>query len=470
MNALSRFILLSAVFIAASLRGETLDLIPEDFSIAKQLKFNDVVLTKQKTWWQKHYVRGLGLAPFDTGIIAVPKPYAPADQGGSKSNRNEVLVAGFDSNGNNKILTESEFADYALADVIPGRSEDSTHKNDLDTVPFPFPLIFFRIQDDITSKPMDSEPGTFLWENDQNANRQSTMLNAALITDMYFAGVGGFGRYSSEGMFHLQLAIEAERFDSGKTTPDIDIRRYSAFAEFSPGGLLGIRSIRKDHPRQLMTIGWTYEDDMVADVQRNSFQLKYTPSFNLPGSFLDMFVGERSFFDGLFQFFDPEKLKKREGAIATASDQSETQGQKADKALSKAEQLSRERMNGLRSQTAPLMSKQEFKHFFYLRPNVGLDYGDASISSVLRTGIPDLNLLYTVETGLSFFHEAVHFGYRLTGYTGLSEGRTNVGHEFFVRAAPSGWPVQMFATYRQGKIAPSFTSVDVVQIGVGVKF
>ena len=347
---------------------------------------------------------------------------------------------------------------YPLSDVIPVR-ENGEH---LSGHPF-IPLVFFRVQDDLNSKPFDAQPGSVVWTNDREAGGESTMINAALLVDMYFSGVGkvpgkgfNFFGFSSDNMFHLLLGAEVERFDSGGASAEVDIRRYSALMEFSPGALFNLPSVSGDagKARQTMTLGWTFEDDAIQDAHRHSLQLRYAPVFNLLGS--DMFIGARSYFKKLADFYSEDEIQRN------------LEGEKVAKVATSG--MSSAVVQADKANAAVGTGKQPFNSYFYLRPKVGLEYGSVSASSVLSGQVPDLALNYLIETGISFAKESAQIGYRLNGVSGIGSKGTHMVHEFFAQVTPHGWPGRIFCTYKSGEVAPSFVDIDVLQVGLGVKF
>ncbi len=413
---------------------------------------NALSVDVEKSWWHQHYVTGLGLAPFSTGIKAVPF---------LENQRSSGPLLGYDKNKPNLTIKPDAIKGkiyYPLSDVIPARTDGGEYLSGYQYLP----LIFFRIQDNLNSKPFDAQPGSIVWTNDREAANESMMINAALLMDMYFPGVGSGNRnlfgFSSDNMFHLLIGAELNRFDSGGAAAEVDIRRYSALMEFSPGALLNLPTVGGEagKARQTMTLGWVFEDDVIQDAQRHSIQLRYAPLFNLLSDKLHMFVGARSYYKKFFDFYSEEEVSK--------------ELQKANDAKIAISGLSSAVVQADKANAAVATGDQPFNSYFYLRPKVGLDYGQVSSSSVLKGEIPDLTLNYLIETGLSFNKETFQIGYRLNGVTGIGKSGTHVIHELFAQVTPHGWPGKLFCTYKRGELAPSFVDVDLLQIGLGVKF
>lgn len=441
----------------------------------------NAIIISENTWWARHYVEGLGLAPFDEGIVAAPKV---------KDQEKKAAILTHDESGGFKAKQiEAEDVPYPFADAVPGRRNS---KGEIVPIYIPGqktgPLIMFRLQDDLSSKPFDAQPGAIIWTQDAGTSSNSTMINAALLVDLYFSGVDLFGQkrvggYTSNAMVHFIAGAELEQFDSGNPATDYDIRRYMAVAEFSPGGLFNIPKLPfikdQDLLRQTMTLGWMLEDNVLQDVQRNSLQIKYAPAFKMPtiklpgiGKIFDtLFVGERSFYRGFFDFLDPKEIEDAATKQALVNNlvSAPQSARQADKATGKATNPNDEWSRSRLRSAAPLV-KSNLDHYFYLRPKLGIDLGQSTFSSVLGGDIPSLNAIYTVETGLSFYKESFHLGYRINGFAGLDGGSNRVSHEFFLQATPHGWPGRVFASYKKGKIAPAFNDVDFVQVGLGFKF
>lgn len=412
------------------------------------------------TWWERHYVNGIGLTPFHDDIVGIPKPDTSEAQW-------------------REILTKVHIEDirYPGADLLPvkrtARPGEYLRLNS--------PLLVLRVQDDLVSKPLDAQPATVFWENDRHAGTSSTLVNAALLAEFYFPGFGGktnFGGYTPEGMFHLVAGAEAEQFDSGDAAKEVDIRRYAIFAEFSPLGILGYHNTAKDGSklaRQTMGAGWAYEEDLVADARRHSFLVKYHPSFTLP--FTNLWVGERSYFKRFAKFYGPNGGAAAEpldavlgGAGAPAptpagNEITENSAGNSEPVGSQIDKLARANAKAANE----VMEKNKVRSFFFLRPTAGLDFGDTQSVQAIFDEQPNINLVYAVEAGLSFGHETFSLAYRLKGVTGIDGGESHVCQEVIAQLTPRGWPGRVFASYKNGEDAPSFKKVDVIQVGVGFK-
>ena len=314
-------------------------------------------------------------------------------------------------------------------------------------------ILGLRLQDDLTSRD-DRKPATFDWSRDDSIGKESAVVDAAVLLDIYMrTGVGKPFNYDPKEMaFRFTLGAEWERNDGGGDL-EKDIRRYTFGAKFN---MFPDSFGNWSATNQPMEFGVTYQENIISGEEMFTFDIDYFPSFTLP-FMKNLLIGGRSFYkEGEFMKFVERDRRPRSVVVENAKDIDFD-----------------DIANGF-GLIEPDLVDEASGCYFFLRPDVGVQFGEGDSLGDLIDNFGDGHLTYGLETGLGISTE--WFGrfvlsYRLQGLVPFDNDMpSRLFHEAGLTWKGELTPTSINFTYQRGEQAPTFNDVDVFKVGIGARF